>query len=607
VTTSASWRWADVSGDEHEIGYRELWDALSKGSLPPYVLVWRPGFREWLHAQNVAELADALGVDRAAPPSVVFPDPNATSPPAPPLGRYKNVVPPGTDTLLRSIAPSAAPAVPTFAKTTQKMDLRSPPAVPTPPPMANVPIPVRDVQPTLTDVEQPKRSTLRPAGAMPPPPRRMPPRPPPATPAKDEWDSPPARDVPHLPPPPAPVSPPAHAAPQPARRAQSHSVGGLTRSTVSTITAVGLVLPGLTLLAFALTHDPPGRKRQQLEAPASASAAPSVPPPLAGCVLEARAIRIAESAFVSVPVLVATTPDGARAAIGLASAKDRALGITLEPKELKSEQVYQQAISGTAILGVVPLVRSGQLEFTVDPPPVKLTFARSVDATKRFSIGVSSDGFSRAVGTTIDAIWPGKSDKPVITTPRVANAGTGGYVVTFRHGGQEGKVLTGRLNDDGTKQSELRAVETDSTLVGTPAVALNEQGGLLAFSGKKTAADPWHLELARFPQGGLPERGAAVSIPQGGPGGEAISPAVEGLDRGRFLLQWTEGSAGNRAVRVQVLSHDLVPIGDAITLSSPDQNAGQGALWAHDPYGLALFLVKKDSSHELWGASLRCR
>jgi hypothetical protein len=367
---------------------------------------------------------------------------------------------------------------------------------------------------------------------------------------------------------------------------------------------VGLVLPGLTLLAFALTHDPPGKKRQE-EAAASASAVPPAPPPLAGCVLETRATRLAESAFVSVPLLVATTPDGARAAIGFASAKDHALGITLEPKELKAEPAFDQAVSNTSILGVVPLVRSGKLEFAVDPPPVKLTFARTVDAPKPFSIGVASDGFARAVGASLDVIWPGKSDKPVITTPRVASAN--GHVVTFRHGGQEGKVLTGRLNDDGTKKSELRAVETDATLVGTPAVAVNEQGGLLAFSAKKVATEPWHLEVARFAPAGLPERGAPVSIPQGGPGGEAISPAVEGLDRGRFLLQWTEGSAGNRAVRVQVLAPDLVPIGDAITLSSPDQNAGQGALWAHGPRGLALFLVKKDTSHELWGASLRCR
>src|SRR5204862_8119832 len=83
VTTPASWRWADVSGEEHEIGYHELWNALSHGALPPYVLVWRAGFRAWVHAQNVAELADALGVGRAGPPSVASPPPSAQLPPPP--------------------------------------------------------------------------------------------------------------------------------------------------------------------------------------------------------------------------------------------------------------------------------------------------------------------------------------------------------------------------------------------------------------------------------------------------------------------------------------------------------------------------------------------
>jgi hypothetical protein len=95
-------------------------------------------------------------------------------------------------------------------------------------------------------------------------------------------------------------------------------------------------------------------------------------------------------------------------------------------------------------------------------------------------------------------------------------------------------------------------------------------------------------------------------VPPGGPGGEAISPSSEVLADGRFLVQWTEGSAGNRAVRAQALSANLVPIGEPVTLSTPEQNAGQGALWVHGTQALALFLVKKETSHELWGASLRC-
>ena len=37
------------------------------------------------------------------------------------------------------------------------------------------------------------------------------------------------------------------------------------------------------------------------------------------------------------------------------------------------------------------------------------------------------------------------------------------------------------------------------------------------------------------------------------------------------------------------------------------QAFGQGALWIHGKQALALFLVKKDATHELWGASLRCQ
>lgn len=600
MSSAASWLWVDVSGDQHEIGYRELWDALRAGSLPPYVLVWRPGFREWLHAQSVAELADALGVDRAAPPSVVFPDPNANEPPAPPLERYRRLAP-HADTLLRSTSSSAALDVPKFARSAAaRHDRRAPPEVPSPPSMANVPIPVRDVLPTLAEVEPPPaRTTLRPAGAIPPPPRAIPVR---ATvqSVDEEPDAAHGQASRHVPPPlPDLPAPPDVFRP----RRELPMLGGLTRSTVSTITAIGLVLPGLTLLAFALTHDRPRAKTTEAASSAIASAAPL----LAGCVLEAPAVRLSESAYVSVPVNVATTPDGARAAVGFATAKDRALGITVNPKTLVPEQVFQEAVPDAAILGVVPLVRSGQLEFAVDPPQTRLTFTRTIDAPKRFAIGVSGEGLSRAVGSAVDVVWPGKSDKPTITTPRVATAPGIGHVVTFRHGGQDGKVLVGWLNDDGTKRSELKAVATDAGLVGTPAVALNEQGVLVAFSAKQAASDPWHIELARFVPGALPERGAPLAVPRGGPGGEAISPSVEGLDRGRFLLQWTEGSAGNRAVRVVALTPDLVPVGDAITLSTPDQNAGQGALWVKGARGLALFLVKKESSHELWGASLRCQ
>jgi hypothetical protein len=130
---------------------------------------------------------------------------------------------------------------------------------------------------------------------------------------------------------------------------------------------------------------------------------------------------------------------------------------------------------------------------------------------------------------------------------------------------------------------------------------------LVAFAAKTSAEEPWHVELAAATSPDAPRESHPFALPAGGPGGEAISPAVEGLGDGRFLLQWTEGSAGNRAVRAQLVTADLVCMGDPVTLSGADQNAGQGTLWIKGSRALALFLVKKEASHELWAASLRCQ
>jgi hypothetical protein len=163
------------------------------------------------------------------------------------------------------------------------------------------------------------------------------------------------------------------------------------------------------------------------------------------------------------------------------------------------------------------------------------------------------------------------------------------------------------VREDGSKLTELSEIKENAALVGTPVVGTSGDGVLVAFAAKAKAEEPWHLELATGKSPDAPLEAHSFTLPPGGPGGEAISPAVEGLGDGRFLLQWTEGSAGNRAVRAQLVTADLVCMGDPVTLSTTDQNAGQGTLWLHANRALALFLVKKDPSHELWGASLRCQ
>jgi hypothetical protein len=330
--------------------------------------------------------------------------------------------------------------------------------------------------------------------------------------------------------------------------------------------------------------------------------------------LERPAQRIAEAAYASVPLLLSTMQDGQRAVLGLATAKDQAVGLTIEPSTLQAFPTFKEAVPDGAILNVVPIVRGPSLGFAVDVSDPALASARTIDGPSSFTVGVSADGFVRRAAGETTVIWPGKSKNPTITTPRVASVAGVGHAVAFRHGGQEGKVLVGWLHDDGSKLSDLKAVATDAALSGTPAIAANEHEALVAFAAKATPDDGWRVELASAPTSGAPGHSSVFVVPPGGPSGEAISPVVEALAGGRFLLQWTEGSAGNRAVRAAVLSPDAARgvgalralEGEPITLSTPEQNAGQGSLWVHGNRAVAFYLVKMGSSHELWGASLKC-
>jgi hypothetical protein len=59
-------------------------------------------------------------------------------------------------------------------------------------------------------------------------------------------------------------------------------------------------------------------------------------------------------------------------------------------------------------------------------------------------------------------------------------------------------------------------------------------------------------------------------------------------------------------VRLQTLGSDLIAVGDPVTLSPEEVNAGQGVVWVRGEKALSLFLVKVTSGHELWGAVLKC-
>jgi hypothetical protein len=317
------------------------------------------------------------------------------------------------------------------------------------------------------------------------------------------------------------------------------------------------------------------------------------------CLLARSARRIYGAADRSIPQLLLNTPDE-RVAVGFAANRYTAVGLSLDPAMLTTRQELLDT-GDEPVSAVVPLWDGG-LRFVVDRQGEELAQAQTV--TRDLVLGITDEGFVRRRDDSIHVVWPGGGGEPT-TAPRTATISDGRHAVTFRRGGQSGDVLVGWVKADGTKASRLGVVP-DEGLAGTPSVAANPREILVTFASRPDADAKWGVALARAPHGAVPERSLPFIIPPGGPGVETIAPAATGLDDGRWLLQWTEGATGNRQVRVQTLAGDLKPIGDAITLSAVEDNAGQGVVHAVGDQVLSLFLVIRGGKPQLWAAALKC-
>jgi hypothetical protein len=297
-------------------------------------------------------------------------------------------------------------------------------------------------------------------------------------------------------------------------------------------------------------------------------------------------------------------PKGRRVAVGFAESPTDASGLVIEVESFQVKHLFTQS-SKEPLSGVVPITDSSKLHFVFDIDSDSLHFPRTVNANPSFRLGLTDAGVVRLAGSQPpEVIWPHTAREPT-TEIRLAALGAL-HALTFRRGGQAGSVRFGWLKSDGRKHSELMQISPDSGLSGTPVIAQNGNAALVAYAWRPNTDVYWSIQLALAEPRGTPGRPTPFPIPPGGPGFEAISPAATGLPGGRWLLQWTEGSAGARQVRAQVLGADLSPIGSAVTLSTPDQNAGQGALASQAEFALSLFLVSKGRGHELWGAPLKC-
>ncbi|HMR07150.1 MAG TPA: hypothetical protein PKA88_15310, partial [Polyangiaceae bacterium] len=84
----SDWSWADPDGVVSEVDEWELVSSLSSATFAHYTLVWKPGWKTWLPACQVGELAGAIPDGKAESPVEPELDASVQKAPPPPLERY---------------------------------------------------------------------------------------------------------------------------------------------------------------------------------------------------------------------------------------------------------------------------------------------------------------------------------------------------------------------------------------------------------------------------------------------------------------------------------------------------------------------------------------
>ncbi len=594
------WRWVNELGVHNAVDARELVDALLTGRMTPHVWVWRTGWTSWIRASQVADLATAIPKGARLPAVAIAIDPCAVEPP--PMPRYSY--------------PSAAYV--------RRM------STPVPAAMHKRPLVRRPAAPTLVESQTEETNishTLRPPGAVPPPPRTFS--------GTFNFDVQRALDLanfasddatPILPSvnspdlvmrsvlggdeaeraEPSPVQSLGSARPQephaPAEVISRQPPANLNKGRRPLLIGSFSIVALVGVIAVVIRNREASEKAEAAHVAATPS---STSRPIQPCKLVGSAERLTPSIALNVAPIVATAPDGKWLAVGFADTTNSAAGILVNPLTRSVKYAFREA-GNRRVSSVVPRVQGSELTFAVARDTDTFKETRVVIAAPDFSLGQTVEGFARQVGSANpETIWLTDIDLPC-TGPRLISVPNLGHAVTFRQGGQSGSIQVGWLTADGHSRVTPGAVKTAAKSIGQPNIAVSDSKVLVTFAGRASDAEPWAVHAALVASAGLASPAQRLTLPAGGPGGDAIAPVAAGLGEGRFILQWSEGATGHRQVRVQTLDAKLQPWGPALNVSPTDTNAGQGVLWVNGTNAVSLFVVNVGRSAELWAASLQC-
>lgn len=341
--------------------------------------------------------------------------------------------------------------------------------------------------------------------------------------------------------------------------------------------------------------------RLALLAVAPESAAPiSEPKP---CWVTRQPARWATQASKNVPFEMVPVPGGGAMLVGYAESDDTGVGAKIDLKSGKFTRAFEKKVDG-GVGRMTPLLDAAGTPTFVASPSEGATVLAAPGTTPPMFVRFGKSGLDvlPAADATDGAsvhVLEGDAD---INAAMLTSAGAQGVFASFRRG--DG-VLGAWIGSDGKARGAATRIAGSGGAVGKPRAGWNGRQVAVVFADKPEGGR-WQVRLGRAGAGEVPATTEVFELPAGGPGGDAIAPDVVGLPDGRWLVMWTEGASGSRAIRSITLGPDLAPIGDPIALSPPAGNFGQAQLGVVGSYVSVLFLQKGDEDFELWGAVLQC-
>jgi hypothetical protein len=344
-------------------------------------------------------------------------------------------------------------------------------------------------------------------------------------------------------------------------------------------------------------------------ASASALAVPPEPPkpaaPAQACTFRDVRKRLVVGASKDVPLEVWSHPDERLVAVGFAARNQTALGFALDPRTLAPERSFTKQVT-TTLTRVVPLRSDATIGFETDEndptAAVRNTLTVATDPPRKLGTFKGSLTIRLAPDPVPEILWKLPFEDPLEAMRAAAVPGKG-MAVVFR---VKTGLWMGWIGEDNKPVGELSKLPGTGEKVGTPALGWNGRHVLVTFADLQSAASPWTVRIARVAFGESVTETSEWTLPEGGAGAPAISPAPLGLPDGRWVLVWTEGPSGSRSVRVQTLDADMNLVGKAFSVSKAGDNAGQGLATVGSQGGVVVYLTSLGQFYEVWGAGIDC-